>query len=161
MYLSGASAGVDFTGEGDMGPDIVVRSPNGQTLLAVEVKSRADAPVQWAAQLRRNLVVNGVLPSSPYFLLALPDKFFLWKQRPGAEVIAPDYEADAEEVLKPYVISLQRPLKKLSEQSFEALIRLWLDDVVQSQSRDPSPWLIASGLYQELRNGIVSPSLAA
>ncbi|HEX8394979.1 MAG TPA: hypothetical protein VF665_21715 [Longimicrobium sp.] len=144
-----------------MEPDFVVRSPNGQILLAVEVKNRPHASPQWAAELRRNLIVNGVLPRAPYFLLALPDRFLLWKQRYGAEAVPPDYQADAEQVLRPFTDSLRRPLSSLSSDGFNMLVGLWLDDLVHKLPEHQANWLAASGLGDRLRDAVVSSPRAA
>lgn len=141
-------------------PDFVIRSPDDRTLLIVEAKTRVNASAEWAAQLRRNLVVNGVLPPAPYFLLALPDKFFLWKHPDSRQAVLPDYEFDAEEVLRPYAASLGFPLDSLSGASFEWVVRLWLDDLVRGDALEQPRWLRASGLDEQLKDAVVSAQAA-
>lgn len=89
-------------------------------MLVVEVKNRTNATAEWAAQLRFNLAEMGALPSAPYFLLALPDRFFLWTQPSSNEAVPPDYEFDAETVLRPYAAKLSFPLNDLSKAGFES-----------------------------------------
>ena len=60
-------------------PDIAVYSPNNELQLIVEVKNKIGATPEWAANMRRNLSIHSIVPYSPYFLLALPDYFYLWK----------------------------------------------------------------------------------
>jgi hypothetical protein len=142
-------------------PDLVVTSPDNRILLVVEVKSRPNASAAWAAELRRNLTTHGVLPEAPYFLLALPDKFFLWKQTGSAPSGPPDYEVDAEDVLRPYLRSIKSPLAELSESGFESLVRLWLEDLVQNTSTGQPRWLHASGLDEVVHDGVVTSQMAA
>ena len=63
--------------------DIVVFGPDARPQLLVEVKNRSAASPEWAAQLRRNLAVHFGLTSTPYFLLALPDIFYFWRNAEG------------------------------------------------------------------------------
>src|SRR5687767_14768726 len=91
-------------------PDFVIRTQDDQILLIVEAKKRINASAEWAAQMRHNLIAHGALPPAPYFLLALPDKFFLWKQQQTSQMVLPDYEFDADEALRPYLESLKSPL---------------------------------------------------
>ncbi|MDA1127074.1 MAG: hypothetical protein O2913_00025 [Chloroflexi bacterium] len=55
--------------------DLVVKSPDDNVALIVEVKARFDVTDEWASTLHRNLVIHGWIPSTAYFLLALPDFF--------------------------------------------------------------------------------------
>lgn len=142
-------------------PDFVIRSPDQRPLLVVEAKNRANASLEWAAQMRRNLIAHGVLPDAPYFLLALPDKLFLWKRTSSPSTVPPDYVADTEQMLRPYLETLRSSLGDLSESSFETVVRLWLDDLVEGRGREEAPWLDASGLGDTVRNGIVTTRMAA
>src|SRR5437899_2489057 len=83
--------------------DITVFDDSGQTVLIVEVKARTGTSKQWAAMYRRNLIAHGFLRKVPYFLIATPDHFYVWKNPPEASVaVEPDYEVDATELLEPY-----------------------------------------------------------
>jgi hypothetical protein len=141
-------------------PDFVVRSSDNRTVLIVEAKKRINASADWAAQMRRNLAVHGALPPTPYFLLALPDKFYLWKNPSSHQVVAPDYEFDARAALRPYLESLNSPLSTLSETSFESVIRLWLEGLVRDGTLDQPDWLHASGLDADLRDAVVTSHAA-
>jgi len=48
--------------------------------LAVEVKRKTGADERWATALYKNLIsmVNDIV-NSKFFLIAVPDRFFLWK----------------------------------------------------------------------------------
>jgi hypothetical protein len=97
----------------------------------------------------------------PYFLLALPERFYLWKDAPPHLASPPDYDVDAQQVLRPYLDKLQTPLSRLSENSFEHLLRTWLEDLIRSnvdrtQMVQSDKWLIESGLYDAIKLGIIS-----
>ena len=57
--------------------DFVVHSPDDLVQLVVEVKSVKGATDEWAAKMRRNLLAYAVIPNSRFFLLALPEYFYL------------------------------------------------------------------------------------
>ncbi|HEX8213827.1 MAG TPA: hypothetical protein VF584_26910 [Longimicrobium sp.] len=137
-------------------PDFVVRAPNEGIVLAVEAKNRPNASPEWAAQMRLDLAVRGFLPDAPFFLLALRDHFFLWKRPPLLELVTPDYQAATREVLRPYLEYLRTPLHELSEVGFEAVVGLWLEDLVHGTLNGGSEWLKPSGLRECLRNATVT-----
>ena len=122
--------------------DIAVYSPDGTLRLAVEVKARPEASKAWAASTLRNLVVHGALPEVPYFMLALPDRFYLWKDPHFApfgdqdfisDGIEPDYEIDTAHVLSHYLESVRTPLHEISEQGLELLAASWLSELMNTE----------------------------
>lgn len=143
------------------GVDFVVRSPDDRIVLAVEAKRQTSSSTEWATQMRRNLSVHGVLPETPYFLLALPDKFYLWKCAPAHEAVPPDFEFDAADELRPYLQLMRFPLDELSPAGFDSIVWLWLEDLVRVNGSGPAAWLSASGLGKHLRNAVVTARFAA
>jgi len=138
--------------------DFVVASPDDEVKLVVEAKSRSGASSTWAAQFRRNLVAHGTLRSSAYFILALPDHFYVWKDARLAGTAPPDFEAESQGLLAPYLRSLSTSARDLSEESFEVVVRTWLEDLVrQSPSIDRATetpkWLVE--LSESVKNGTV------
>jgi hypothetical protein len=144
--------------------DFIVRSADNRPQLVIEVKAKRRSDPGWAASLRRNLFAHAQIPAAPYFLLALPDRFYLWKDA-TLEVIPPDYDVDTKEVLSPYLKKLSIPLEDLTEQSFELLIRNWLDDVTANNRKNWSKTrataqLRRSGLYEAIKDGFVDTQVA-
>jgi hypothetical protein len=144
--------------------DFIVRSSDNKLQLVVEVKTKRGSDSNWAASWRRNLFAHAQIPSAPYFLLALPDRFYLWKDA-SIKVVPPDYEVDAKQVLSPYLKELSVPLDELTEQSFELLIRNWLDDVTADHRNSWSKTrateqLQRSGLYEAIKDGLISTQMA-
>src|SRR5919202_1159445 len=108
-------------------PDIVVYRPDERVLLVAEVKNIRGASAEWAAQMRRNLLVHGIVPNAPFFLLALPDHFYLWKDGKSIQdTVPPDYEVETAVALGAYTERLGIPLEDLSEPSLELLVTSWL-----------------------------------
>ena len=148
-------------------PDIVVSAPDKRVQLVAEVKNKRGASADWAAQMRRNLLVHGVIPSAPYFLLATPDRFYLWKDHnSGQDVVPPDYEIESAGILASYIDRLGIPLAELSEPSLELLVTSWLHDLIgfDHSREDALPayhWLFDSGLYEALTQGSVATEVAA
>jgi len=141
--------------------DIIVQAQDSTPQLIVEVKSQTGASSDWAAQMRRNLFAHLDLPSTRFFLLALPDKFYLWKDAPPGIVTPANYEVDARQVLRPYIADLTNPLSTLNGQSFELLVRRWLEDVVHSDDSDApiaadQSWLVESELLSAIKQGFVT-----
>lgn len=98
------------------------------------------------------------MPRAPYFLLALPERFYLWKDAPADAAAPPNYEVDAQQVLGPYLEHLKTPLKELSDISLKMLVSSWLHDLVYSSSNgaqkvNTEKWLTESGLYDAIKHG--------
>src|SRR5437867_10557439 len=83
--------------------DVAAFTSTGSLPLAVELKGRLNASPEWATQMRRNLLAHGVVTQAKYFLLAMPDRFYLW--RGTANDLAetpPTYQIDPKNLLAPY-----------------------------------------------------------
>ena len=143
-------------------PDIAVYSPNNELQLIVEVKNKLGATPEWAANMRRNLLIHSVVPYSPYFLLALPDYFYLWKD-PSAtlETRAPDYTANSKLIWESYLGDSSQYLDTMSEYSLELMTKTWLYGLTNAElTRETAPpheaWLFNSGLYDAIKHGYVN-----
>ena len=142
--------------------DIAVYDPDGQLQLVVEIKNRPGASAEWATRLRHNLLVHSFIPRAPYFLLALPDFFYLWTDALSASNLAkPDYEIEATEILAPYLNQLPWTLNDLSKYGFEMIVTSWLERIVYTdlQIDEVGPnlqWLFDSGLYEAILHGSVA-----
>ncbi len=79
--------------------DFVAYDRKGQVLLLAEAKSRHGTSESWAARLRRNMLAHGMLPWAKYFLIATPERMYLWKQgRHDPAEVPPGFTIDAEKV---------------------------------------------------------------
>jgi hypothetical protein len=144
----------------DIRADIAVYGLDRRLQLVVEVKNRLNASVEWATRMRENLLSYSAIPNAPYFLLALPDFFYLWKEAASTTDGQPDYKIEAKEALSSYVDESIRPLNDVSKYGLEILVASWLDGLVNSEltkdTSDPSlHWLFDSGLYEAIKNGSV------
>lgn len=141
--------------------DIAVFSADGKLQLIVEVKNRRNASREWAMNARRNLYVHSMLPTAPYFLLALPDHFYLWRQTDSINPsVAPDYEVPAQPMLAAYIDEERTPLEQMNEYSLELIVASWLmsfvsADVTFETVEVHERWLLESGLYEAIKNGEV------
>src|SRR6185503_21152292 len=95
-----------------------VEKPGEGIRLLVEAKNTTSPSSDWAARFLRNLFVHAQIPESTYFLLALRDHLYLWRN-PAPDVRTPDFEADTTVALRPYLKRLNANLDRLSESSFE------------------------------------------
>lgn len=139
-----------------MNVDLAVIDNFQRLILTVEAKKKFGATEKWAADLRQNFVVNGFYPISTYFLLATPEKFFLWtKENNTFEETMPDFVADATETLQPYLDELGFNIKKIEGRTFQNVVAQWLKyGVIYSFDKENLPkWLIKSKLAEKIAKG--------
>src|SRR5882757_9026868 len=146
--------------------DFVGYDHRGQVVLLAEPKSRLGTSEEWAAQLRRNILEQDALPETPFFLIATPDRIYIWKQR-GLDVVEgpPDIIINARIALASYFEKLGRPVAEISPESFEFVVLWWLDDLASSSiavdRQDASIRLLAeSGLLDSIRNARIEHQAA-
>lgn len=141
-------------------PDIVVSSPDGRIVLVVEVKNHAGASEEWATHFRRNLVAHSILPAAEYFLLALPDDLFLWRNSQTPGEAPPAYRVPTAEALEPFRVAGS------GVAGLEMAVNAWLNvltspDIGEEEVARRYGWLVDSGLYQRIRGGDVEYQAAA
>lgn len=139
--------------------DSAIYGRDGQPKLLVEAKNKRGTSREWAARLRRNMYAHGGLPQVPYFLLALPDKFYLWRglQNPF-DPVEPQYSADSRPVLDPYFKRSGISGSEVTERGLELAVSAWLEKLVRGHESAKSPessWIRSSGLADAVRDGRV------
>lgn len=158
--------------------DVAVLDGQGKPVLAVEAKSRFDATSDlWAAGTLRNLFAHGSVPDVPYFLLALPDAFYLWKDpkrkaekaflddRP--EDLHPDHSVPAWDLVSPYLGGSPTPPHEVGTYAMRMIVEAFVADVLNAHdlTRETAPenwyWLFDSGLYRATRGGSLAGALPA
>ncbi|WP_013320697.1 hypothetical protein [Gloeothece verrucosa] len=139
--------------------DIAVYGNDKQLKLVIEVKARRGTTRDWAAKLRRNLYVNQFIPEVPFYLIALPDQFYLWKniQNPN-EVVLPDYQVNPQPFLSPYYSLTEWNETKFFHTTFELIMMSWLNQIINLETPETldfiyQDWLLNSGLYEAIRGG--------
>ena len=149
--------------------DLLVSDRYGQPTLTVEVKSKIGTSPDWVAKLRRNILAHGILPPTPYFLIAFPDKFYLWKNNSKVNLIderEPDYIIDASSIIQPYFKEIGIQENQIRDSSLEMIIVSWLNEIMYSEEaieklKESQSWLIHSGLYLALIGGQVNHEVKA
>jgi hypothetical protein len=144
----------------DTGWDIAVYSKNGQLVLAVQVKGKLNTTVEWASQLRSNILAHGVYPKAPYFLMVFPDKFYLWANEDAQlDISEPTYAVDARPIIQPYLDKAGiTQEQKISRQSLELIVVVWLSKIIYNElplekTDESERWLVDSGLYAAIAGG--------
>lgn len=146
-------------------PDIAVYSTDGRPQLVVEVKGLVNKTPDWAAMLRHNL--TGDLPPqrANYFILALPDRFYVWQNAQDPAPRRPDVELDTAEVLHRYMPRPESSRVGWRESELELSVAAWLDDLVRAGVAVPDVgWvreLARIGLLDSIRGGEVRVGAAA
>ncbi len=142
--------------------DMTVYDANGQLTLLVEAKKKLGASSEWAAKMRRNILANGLSPETKFFLLAIPDRFYLWKDSGVApEKINPTYEIDPDPFLRPYYEKSGLTPENMSGAAFEFMISSRLSEINLADEAPPQlplktiEWLIESGFLEALAGGRV------
>ena len=141
--------------------DVTAYDSEGKLALIVEVKNKLGTNSEWAKKMRRNILAHGLLPNARFFLLALPDRFYLWKDKTSAEIETPTYEIDSTPFLKLYFEKANIQPEKISGMGFEFLMTSWLNELLQksnlldtSKQQDKNnQWLIESGLLDAIKYG--------
>ena len=140
-----------------MQPDISVLDADGQTVLIVEVKNKAAAPREWAAEVRRNVLAKYTGPTPPFFLLATRDRFYFWKKHTGrSRLVQPDFDVEPNRFLRPYY-PVGLAANSLSGFALELAVGNWLRSLAHNGTRegDGARWLSASGFLQAIHGGRV------
>lgn len=146
--------------------DILAFDRYGQLALIAEVKNKRGASSEWAARMRRNMFAHGLLPSAPFFLLALPDNFYLWKNTDrNLDVIEPTQKVDPRPFLQPYYQNSGISFENLTGRSFEFIVTSWLNQVLRVKSPkdlfgEGQDWLVSSGLFDKLAGGYLETEVA-
>lgn len=137
--------------------DLTVLDKHDQLVLVAEVKGRLGISPEWASQFRRNIFAHGTFPDAPYFLMAFPDKFYLWTDSPRKQgVVSPDFTIDATPILRPYLEKSGLMPIDLSDQSLEVLVAAWIRSLLYKESYtsyNQPDWLVGSGLQETLLGG--------
>lgn len=156
------------------GADVTVVDRKGKPVLAAEARSRFDVSDSWASGTFRNLYAHGSIPDVPYFLLALPDTFYLWRD-PGKKAleafmegrrsalgevdVPPDYSEPAWEIIRPYLGRRDPHPQEVSSHAMRMVLDAFLVAVLNTQdlTRENAPnnlwWLFDSGLHEAMRGG--------
>jgi len=151
--------------------DILVYDTKRNLVLTVVTMKMFGKSREWAAQMRHNLYENeeGSLPKKcPFFLLALADHFYLWKNVEDEGLVMPTYDMDPRFSIEPYFKKSGYPLEKLNRESFELLVGFWLSGVTLAYeendicsldskwlSKPYHEWLFESGLFNVIKRGLV------
>jgi len=146
--------------------DIAAYNRHKQLVLVGEVKTKLGTSPEWAEQFWNNIREYGEFSFPEYFLLAFPDRFYLWKENAHTSDQSADqpdffYTVNARPLLQPYFEQVGVEMDKIYEDSFEMLLAGWLGDIIRSgNSRDMEAdesqrWLIESGLYEAISGGSV------
>lgn len=152
-----------------MGPpaDIALFDSRGQLRTLVEIKGKLGTSREWAAKLRRNLLVHGSFGTVEFFLIVTPDRVYVWKDTGGEPAaIEPTYEVDARPILDPYASRAGLDLASVSGPAFELIVASWLADLTRLTTAAQKPtreerWLEDSGFLGAVRNGRVEYEVAA
>ena len=154
--------------------DLAVYDRQQRLVLAVETKSRFDATARWAGRTFRNRYVHGRVPDARYYLLALPDFFYLWSEpakkmasRPmlDREEIPPDHVAPATEIVRPYLGGEDASPNQISTYAMRMVVGAWLADLINSDlSRETVPphlrWVFDTGFYEAIQGGTLGTAAA-
>lgn len=139
--------------------DLAVFSKDRRPILVVDVRGQRQSTAQLATGLRRNMLAHGLLPLSPYFMIATPVQLFLWRGNADASSL-PEFTASAKPVLDAYGSKHSIDEGSVRGGALEIVFFSWLSDVASglrslSPDSEPDRLLLKSGLYEQIRDGTV------
>jgi hypothetical protein len=68
------------------------------------------------------MLSHGILPWARYFLIATPERMYLWKQdQVNSAEVPPEFTMDAAKVFQPYFQKLHQDPSKIGAEAFELL----------------------------------------
>lgn len=146
--------------------DFVGYNKRGEIVLLAEAKSRTGTTDEWASQLRKNILAHGELPQARFFLIATPDRIYIWKQEgPDDAEAPPSAVVDAHEAFASYFKTLDWPASQIGPEGFEFLVRSWLTDLAGSSSTasagGPSlHWLVESRFLDAIQGARIEHNAA-
>jgi len=148
-------------GNGQPSFDLIIEK-GGAPVAAVESRNIESPSGEWAAEFLANILEYGEVPRCPYFLLALRNRLYLWRD-PKLPVSLPDFEGDTADALQRYLVRLGRPLAGLTGGSFRMLIEAFLFEITMGILPDcgDRKWLVDSGFADAIRNAYLRQQIAA
>jgi hypothetical protein len=140
--------------------DFAVYDSQGRLSALVEAKRRFGTDPSWAREWHASTVKRMNRPVEASVVLFAADRVYVW--RPGADETAqPDSTFEAGPWLAPYFTRLKIPANEVDPRVFEAIVGLWLQDVVLGELPDGSNVESAGPLLDALRGGEVVQQAAA
>jgi hypothetical protein len=138
--------------------DIAVFSANNSLQLIIEIATKKNTASDWAMTRRQDLFAHKGLPNSPFFMLVLPDRIYLWVNANQDLQQKPDYQLETTAVLG---TSLAADLPSISEYGLAIITRSWLNmltvaDLSVADFEPDKLWLFESGLYNAIKRGSVA-----
>jgi len=139
--------------------DLMAYDRNGQLVLSVDIRKSPTASPEWAAELRKNILAHGVYPITPYFLMALSDQFFLWKNGNAVNPESkPTYTVDAGPIVNPYLEGTKYTADDLDRGTFKFILSAWLGKLIyhgrpREEIKAIAEWVVESGLYDAIDGG--------
>lgn len=147
--------------------DLAMYDRDDQLVLVVEVKTKLNASSRWAATLRRNILAHGTFPNAKFFLLALPDRFYLWQDNDvQIEEQEPTYSIDPHPLLKSYFDDTGLSAHSISGETFELIVASLLGRLAQlkkstQENGQVQQWLVESSLLDVISGGHLKHEVAA
>lgn len=146
-----------------MPEDFRVTTHDGSLAAIVELKNRQNLSPDVAIEYRRNLLVHGALPRSPFFLLLSQDMGYLWKDAsPTALDVAPTRAFPMTDVVKRYRVTQLDG--RLAGIAFALLVLPWLNDLSSGRrnySQEPEKSLAQTGFLDAIKGGNIELGAAA
>ncbi len=139
--------------------DVAAYGRDGNLAVIGEAKVRSAPDSTWATALRRNILETESKLRARYFMLAVPDRLYLW---PGdANPNAIPQEIDARETFAPYFRMLGIEPLEIQSPTFGNVVSWWLSDLTQADPTKVDARLRESGLVDAVAGGRISRGLAA
>ena len=137
--------------------DLIIENKEREPILVLEVRNRSGVTGTWAEKYLRNILAHSSINRTKYFLLAFPDRFFIWNGIQNRESsYMPDFEVDPSRFLQPYFDKMNLTDFKDSEISLRSALISWFSDlrrgnITAETKKYNRAWLLDTKLIDEIK----------
>jgi hypothetical protein len=132
-------------------------SPTGRVVASVEIQNLQNLTRDAATYIRYNMLVDGLLARTPYFLVMSQDKGYLWKDSwQEGDDAPPTYEFPTNNIAPRYV--KRKPGERLYAVEIELLAFQWLTDLAKGKQKigeEPENTLAQAGFIDTIKDATV------
>ena len=136
----------------------MVHDRAGRLQLGIEVRTALDTTVEYITEWKQNIFSHEEPLDLPFWMMAFPDRFYLWKNPHQFPESEPDYVIDARPLLQDYFSSTGIRVEKINIGAFELMISSWLSQIIHfgHELEDLPSALRESGLLDAIADGAFS-----
>jgi hypothetical protein len=144
-------------------PDVIIYDRDGKSAAAIEIKKKSGTGQEWASRLRRNILAHSTGWSARFFVIATPDRLYIWDQESASEPDDPPSSVlDARPLLAPFFERAGLEPEETAGHAFELVVGEFLSDLLVPEAlEDAVKSVLDPHLLQAVQYGRVGHQVAA